>query len=834
MFATFRRFRRQTAVLAVLSLLASVLVAVPAVAADPEPNYTAAFDACADAPSSGFTDIPANHGNAGDIDCIAYYGVTKGTGDGTTYSPNMSVTREHMALFLVRLAGLVGIDVPSAGDTGFSDTAELSANSQAAISQLRQLEITEGTSDTTYSPADSVTRGNMALFVARLMNLMTPLTDGDPSLDDTVFYGYTPSHVDDNEKVTVKNEDDEDEAPEIKAPFGDLGPVSKNQYDAITQLYELDVASGISATAYAPSALMTRAAMAGFMAAVLDHSNARPAGVSVQANKTSGFGEYVSTVMVSVRGDDFGVMSDQLVDIFQNNCLDTCDEPLHFITSGDDAGKCNGKQSVGDCTWNTDDAQTDGNGNIFHGADVGPTDTDPSGLTHTVYAWMGEDSGDEFNVNDDDYNSVDLSYTPAEDNIDVSTSIPDDAVASVRAGGQQVDLGSTKSVVVTAQLQATEDTDGDGEDETFDVAREGVEVTISWTREVWDRGDAVDGANPATDQDTSSTLYENTEEAKKATNADGTVTFVVDAPRNIKSDEFQDVVDTIEFMSDDSEDSDNADTMGMVMINWVEDDPVLTTVTSSATEYVIVDGDGDDDDDGNISVSVRLFDQYGNGIRQNAAGDAYNVEMTLPATGHETDTDPDTDGYQAGDGIVKNPSVSSSSSRRGMARALFAVNKIGEATHSLQIAFDVRQPERDSDGDLVDSVVDDVNDPDTLGVQINQQVITAFDNVNVENVTYVYTEADEKDGDDTQLDVANVFGGTDDSPATHFANAGTGDDHGVLYGMDDNDTYIQNGAVADPCEVLRPDVGDEVRVVIYDTDSDDESIFDITPTLTNN
>ncbi len=38
----------------------------------------------------------------------------------------MSVTREHMALFLIRLAGLVGIDVPDAGDTGFMDTDELS------------------------------------------------------------------------------------------------------------------------------------------------------------------------------------------------------------------------------------------------------------------------------------------------------------------------------------------------------------------------------------------------------------------------------------------------------------------------------------------------------------------------------------------------------------------------------------------------------------------------------------------------------------------------------------------------------------------------------------
>ena len=162
----------------------------------------------------------------------------------------------------------------------------------------------------------------MALFIARLMNKMTPLTDGDPALDDTTFYGYTPDLVAANEKVTVKNQDDEEDPPDIDSPFGDLGPVSKNQYDAITQLYELGVATGISDTAYAPSALMTRAAMAGFMAAVLDHSNARPAGVSMQADKTFGYGEYVSTVMVSVRSDEFAPMSDQLVDIFQNNCED--------------------------------------------------------------------------------------------------------------------------------------------------------------------------------------------------------------------------------------------------------------------------------------------------------------------------------------------------------------------------------------------------------------------------------------------------------------------------------------------------------------------------------
>ena len=78
--------------LATLAMVASVLVAAPTVAADdPMPDYTATFDACGMAPSSGFEDVPSGHANAGDIDCIAYYGITKGT-SATTYSPTMSVT----------------------------------------------------------------------------------------------------------------------------------------------------------------------------------------------------------------------------------------------------------------------------------------------------------------------------------------------------------------------------------------------------------------------------------------------------------------------------------------------------------------------------------------------------------------------------------------------------------------------------------------------------------------------------------------------------------------------------------------------------------------------
>ena len=134
-----------------------------------------------------------------------------------------------------------------------TDIGELSAESQTAINQLADLGITQGTSATTYSPGDAVKRGHMALFIARLMDLMDPMADGQGQRP----FGYTPEDV-----VDVEDDDtneDADETKKVKSPFTDLQSSTKEAYDAITALWELGVASGISATSYAPDASITRA-----------------------------------------------------------------------------------------------------------------------------------------------------------------------------------------------------------------------------------------------------------------------------------------------------------------------------------------------------------------------------------------------------------------------------------------------------------------------------------------------------------------------------------------------------------------------------------------------
>ena len=97
-------------------------------------------------------------------------GITTGTSP-TTYSPDDSVSRAQMAVFLWRLAGEPGATQPH----GFSDVPAGSYYAEA-VAWLSEAELTTGTSPTTFSPDDAVTRAQMAAFLLRLV-------------DD---YGWTP------------------------------------------------------------------------------------------------------------------------------------------------------------------------------------------------------------------------------------------------------------------------------------------------------------------------------------------------------------------------------------------------------------------------------------------------------------------------------------------------------------------------------------------------------------------------------------------------------------------------------------------------------------------
>ncbi len=124
-------------------------------------------------PATGlrFGDVPATHWAAAWIEQLANDGVTGGCGGGN-YCPEAPVTRGQMAVFLLK-AKYGALYTPPPLDengTGFSDVPA-DYWSAAWIKQLAEEGITGGCGGGKYCPNNPVTRGQMAVFLAKTFNL---------------------------------------------------------------------------------------------------------------------------------------------------------------------------------------------------------------------------------------------------------------------------------------------------------------------------------------------------------------------------------------------------------------------------------------------------------------------------------------------------------------------------------------------------------------------------------------------------------------------------------------------------------------------------------------
>jgi glucose/arabinose dehydrogenase len=109
-----------------------------------------------------FTDI-ANSPFLDAIHWLLYERITVGCGDGK-FCPRAAVTREQMAIFLVR-----AFDHPSTGTDYFTDDEGLSGES--AINALRAAGITSGCAPSLFCPTRAVTREQMAIFLVKELKL---------------------------------------------------------------------------------------------------------------------------------------------------------------------------------------------------------------------------------------------------------------------------------------------------------------------------------------------------------------------------------------------------------------------------------------------------------------------------------------------------------------------------------------------------------------------------------------------------------------------------------------------------------------------------------------
>ena len=284
------------AVLTAVALVASVLAAgaAPAGAETDRADHTTPLSACVGdaAADQSFSDVPAGHAFRNAINCIAYYGITLGTGDGSTYSPERDVTRAQMAVFIARAAEVAGVDLGPVGDAGFDDIAGTWGEAQDAINRLASKGIIP--SGGAYRPGDAVTRAEMATFLIGLLIEAAPNVTRDSS--GTILLGPAGSRsvADDRFPDTAD--------PEIAA------------------IYELGVTRGASAAAvqdatmppldlnYEPGGTVDRGQMAAFITRALAHTPVRPTGVTAQFDGAD--------VVVSVRDAQYRPVPGAVVDVF--------------------------------------------------------------------------------------------------------------------------------------------------------------------------------------------------------------------------------------------------------------------------------------------------------------------------------------------------------------------------------------------------------------------------------------------------------------------------------------------------------------------------------------
>ena len=538
-----KKRRSGWAVLAAGALVASLLAvgAAPAAADVDKADHEADTSACVGGAldDDRFTDVGADHFHADAINCIAYYGITNGTGDGSTYSPNAPVTRAQMAVFIARAAGVAGVDLDDAMGDEFTDIGDTWSDAQDAINSLAESGVIA--SGGAFRPDDDITRAEMATF---LVGLLVQASDNVSVSNGVIMLGGTNGVA-------------------IDDYFGDARASVPRSVDAeISAIYELGVTEGRSAAAgaeegkapldlnYEPHGTVTRGQMAAFITRALAHTSARPVGVTAQWD-----GEQV---VVSARDADFQPRPDVVVDVISTA---TGDADLAFASNGrcDDVDDTYGGTHV--CEIDNTDDETDNDGDLTVDVESG----------NTVWVWTG-DTGDTVDSGTELYR------------LNIAKQAPRPVVAtrvhvSTDFAGSKVRLGS--SVVYTVQLQSAAD-------KATTVGTDGKKpasflVTLSTIAMV----DADD--DPATAPTRAAAGHSSVTTQKITTDADGKATFSVSAPADpapvAKQDKFQ--VDIAIAASDNAPDADT-DT-------YFTGDPA-TALTAAAGRATVKSGASDVDD----------------------------------------------------------------------------------------------------------------------------------------------------------------------------------------------------------------------------------------------
>ena len=131
-----------------------------------------------------YNDVTAGDWFTSDVIYVTLTGLMNGTGDG--FSPNNNINRAQLVTVLYRMAG----EPEVTGENPFTDVPDGQWYTDAVL-WAAENNITDGTSETTFSPNDALTREQMATFLYRFANFEA----GEPIEVTGDLSGYTDADL---------------------------------------------------------------------------------------------------------------------------------------------------------------------------------------------------------------------------------------------------------------------------------------------------------------------------------------------------------------------------------------------------------------------------------------------------------------------------------------------------------------------------------------------------------------------------------------------------------------------------------------------------------------
>lgn len=380
----------------------------------------------------------------------------------------------------------------AAADAGFEDIEGISG--EDAINCLAHYNIAQGRTETMFSPVETITRWQMALFLSRAAGpagVVLPASPTDQGFTDigalseaaqaaannlaelgimpgtsattfapntSVSRGSMATMLDEFLKKATPGQGGADVtklSPDDNV-FTDIATVARNQYISIRRVYELGITKGVTETLYRPTQSVTREQMALFISRTLAHTVARPAGLSIQSLKDTATGSGTDgtdgediNLVISMRNDDFQAMTDVPVDVFTSTDPDTA-----FMEDGTCDTGTTQREGSRKCEVDGNDERTDSAGDI-----TSITLTVDADIT--IWAWTG-DEGDKYDNDETTSAMLDLAFQKGATRLLVSHDLNDD----------QTKMKFGRTVKVTIQV---------ADEDNNPVAKEDVSLGISQT-----------------------------------------------------------------------------------------------------------------------------------------------------------------------------------------------------------------------------------------------------------------------------------------------------------------------------------------------------------------